>query len=113
MYDYFTTRDGSVFVEKECELMLYKTNVVSLPNGDLEAFLFNPDNSLYPRPIDEIIRDLNLLDNFEKVLCYQYPGVFNNPKMSIRIGEERTIDLYNAYKTYMKKIKADRYNKIK
>lgn len=40
MYDYFTTRDGSVFVEKECELMLYKTNVVSLPNGDLEAFLF-------------------------------------------------------------------------
>ena len=80
---------------------------------DLEAFLFNPDNSLYPRPIDEIICDLNLLDNFEKVLCYQYPGVFNNPKMSIRIGEERTIDLYNAYKTYMKKIKSDRYNKIK
>lgn len=75
---------------------------------DLEAFLFNPDNSLYPRPIEEIIHDLNLLDNFEKVLCYQYPGVFNNPKMSIRIGEERTIQLYNAYKAYMKKIKAKR-----
>ena len=40
MYDYFTTRDGAVYVENECELMLYKTNVVSLPNGDLEAFLF-------------------------------------------------------------------------
>lgn len=75
---------------------------------DLEAFLFNPDNSLYPRPIEEIIHDLNLLDNFEKVLCYQFPGVFNNPKMSIRIGEERTIQLYNAYKAYMKKIKAKR-----
>lgn len=75
---------------------------------DLEAFLFNPDNSLYPRPIEEIIHDLNLLDIFEKVLCYQYPGVFNNPKMSIRIGEERTIQLYNAYKAYMKKIKAKR-----
>ena len=80
---------------------------------DLEAFLFNPDNSLYPRPIDEIIHDLNLLDNFEKVLCYHYPGVFNNPKMSRRIGEERTIGLYNAYKAYMNKIKANRNNKIK
>ena len=38
---------------------------------DLEAFLFNPDNSLYPRPIEQIIHDLNLFDNFEKILCYQ------------------------------------------
>lgn len=72
---------------------------------DLEAFLFNPDNSLYPRPIEQIIHDLNLLDNFEKVLCYQYPGVFNNPKMSIRIGEERTIPLFKAYKKYMQDVK--------
>lgn len=41
---------------------------------DLEVFLFNPDNSLYPRPVEEIIRDLNLFDNFEKILCYQFPG---------------------------------------
>ena len=75
---------------------------------DLEAFLFNPDNSLYPRPIEQIIHDLNLLDNFEKVLCYQYPGVFNNPKMSIRIGEERTIPLFKAYKEYMNEVKARR-----
>lgn len=72
---------------------------------DLEAFLFNPDMSLYPRPIDEIVHDLNLLDNFEKVLCYQFPGVFSNPDMSVRVGEERTEELYNAYKAYMEKIK--------
>lgn len=68
---------------------------------DLEAFLFNPDMSLYPRPIDQIIGDLTLLDNFEKILCYQFPGVFNAPDMMSRIvGEERTIKLYNDYREY-------------
>lgn len=72
---------------------------------DLESFLFNPDNSLYPRPVEEIIRDLNLFDNFEKILCYQFPGVFNDPKMSVRIGEPRTIDLFNGYLKYLKELK--------
>jgi len=71
---------------------------------DLEAFLFNPDMSLYPKPIEQIISELNLLDNFEKVLTYQFPGVFNDPEMSIRIGEERTIQLFNDYKNYLKQI---------
>lgn len=78
---------------------------------DLEAFLFNPDMSLYPRPIEQIIHDLNLLDNFEKVFCYQFPGVFNDPEMSRRIGEERTIDLYLSYQEYMKKIKKEQNQK--
>ena len=73
---------------------------------DLEVFLFNPDNSLYPRPIGEIVRDLNLFDNFEKILCYQFPGVFNDPKMSIRVGEARTIDLFNGYMKYLKELKS-------
>lgn len=73
---------------------------------DLETFLFNPDNSLYPRPVEQIIHDLNLFDNFEKILCYQFPGVFNDPKMSIRVGEPRTIDLFNGYVKYLKEVKA-------
>ena len=72
---------------------------------DLEAFLFNPDNSLYPRPIEQIIHDLNLFDNFEKILCYQFPGVFNDPEMSIRVGEARTINLFNGYMRYLKELK--------
>ena len=75
---------------------------------DLEAFLFNPDNSLYPRPIEEIVHDLNLFDNFEKILCYQFPGVFNDPKMSIRIGEESTIKLFKGYQNYLKQLKKTR-----
>lgn len=70
---------------------------------DLETFLFNEDQSLYPRPLEEIVHDLNLFKNFEKILCYQFPGVFNDPKMSIRIGEERTLHLFKQYKQYLEK----------
>lgn len=80
---------------------------------DLEAFLFNPDQSLYPRPIEEIIHDLTLFDNFEKILCYQFPGVFNDSTMSRRIGEERTIKLYNDYQNYQQNVKNERNNKDK
>jgi hypothetical protein len=68
---------------------------------DLEAFLFHQEGYLYPRPIDEIVHDLTLFDNFEETLCYQYPGVFNNPEMSVRVGEESTIKLYLDYKNYL------------
>lgn len=78
---------------------------------DLEAFLFNKDMSLYPRPMDDILKDLNLLDNFEKILCYQFPGVFNDPDMSIRVGEARTIQLFNDYLTYLKELKQKKSNR--
>ena len=80
---------------------------------DLEAFLFNEDQSLYPRPIEQIIHDLNLFDNFEKILCYQFPGVFNDPKMSIRVGEKRTVDLFEGYQKYRERILYNRKAGIK
>lgn len=76
---------------------------------DLEAFLFNDDMSLYPRDTESIINDLYLLDNFEKVLCYQFPGVFNDPEASFRIGEEKTITLFRKYQEYLNKVKESRY----
>lgn len=72
---------------------------------DLEAFLFNEkEGYLYPRPITEIASDLNLFDNFEKVICYQYPGVFNKPGASVRVGEASTVALYNDYQAYLQKV---------
>lgn len=68
---------------------------------DLEAFLFNEDGSLFPRDIDGIIADLTEFDNFEKILCYQYPGVFNNPEMHPVIGEDRSVRLYEKYRQYL------------
>lgn len=75
---------------------------------DLEVFLFNPDQSLYPRPMDEIIKDLTLFDNFEKILCYQYPGVFSDPEASIQVGEDRTKELFVKYQEYLKTLKLSR-----
>jgi hypothetical protein len=70
---------------------------------DLEAFLFNEkEGYLYPRPITEIKQDLELFNSFEKVICYQYPGVFNNPKMSVRVGEASTTKLFLDYQNYLK-----------
>jgi hypothetical protein len=69
---------------------------------DLEAFLFNEkEGYLYPRPMKDIKQDLGQFSNFEKVICYQYPGVFNNPKMSVRVGEASTVQLYNDYQRYL------------
>lgn len=69
---------------------------------DLEAFLFHEEGYLYPRPIKEIINDLTMFDNFEKILCYQYTGVFNDPKMPIKIGERSTVQLFLDYQKYLK-----------
>ncbi len=69
---------------------------------DLEAFLFNESEGyLYPRPVEEIVNDLALFDNFEKVICYQYPGVFSDPEMSVQIGEDATVELFKSYRNYL------------
>lgn len=68
---------------------------------DLEAFLFDPlEQYLVPRPIDEIKTDLLMFDNFEKVVCYQYPGVFSDPDASVRVGEPSTVTLFKDYLEY-------------
>lgn len=67
---------------------------------DLEAFLFYSDGSLYPRPFDEIVTDLTMFDNFEKIFCYQYPGVFNNLNLHPQVGEDAGIELYDKYREY-------------
>ncbi|HUT24525.1 MAG TPA: DUF4434 domain-containing protein, partial [Sumerlaeia bacterium] len=67
---------------------------------DLEAFLFDGGGALYPRPIHGLIEDLNRFPTFEKILCYQYPGLFNAPWASRKPGGENTVALYRHYKAY-------------
>jgi hypothetical protein len=76
---------------------------------DLEAFLFNEkEGYLYPRPMSEIKYELALYDNFERVVCYQYPGVFSNPKTSLRVGEPSTVKLFQDYQEYFKSLTIDK-----
>jgi len=73
---------------------------------DLEVFLFGPKMELYPRPIKGLISDLDRFENFEKILCYQVPGLMNAPWMSRKPGGREpdsadTVRLYTDYKRYL------------
>lgn len=68
---------------------------------DLEVFLFNPDMSLYPRPMNEIINELKRFSKFEKILCYQFPGVFSAPDDRIIAGGAATIKSFEDYQNYV------------
>jgi len=70
---------------------------------DLEAFTFE-GNALIPRPIDGLVQDLRQFPDFEKILCYQYPGIFNAPQSRIKPGGYRTVTLYQDYMNYLEKI---------
>ena len=72
---------------------------------DMEVFeFFGPDNALIPRPIAGLLSDLHRFPNFEKILCYQYPGLMNSPSMSLKPGGENTVKLYLDYKKYLDSI---------
>ncbi len=67
---------------------------------DMEAFLFTEDQALYPRPLEQIVAELDGFTTFEKVLCYQYPGLFNAPDAARRPGGDDTVALYRNYRNY-------------
>jgi len=70
---------------------------------DMEAFLFD-GKALVPRPIDGLIQDMRRFPNFEKILCYQYPGIFNAPASRITPGGPLTVTLYNDYRSYLENL---------
>jgi hypothetical protein len=73
---------------------------------DLEVFLFAEKNALYPRPVDQVITDLLMFDNFEKICCYSYTGLMNAGWQTAKPGGERTVKLYNDYMKYLKDLSA-------
>jgi len=73
---------------------------------DMEAFLFEDDNvALVPRPIAGLIQDLQRFPNFEKILCYQYPGLFNSPSTKVQPGGAPTVVLYKDYQHYLQEVR--------
>jgi hypothetical protein len=70
---------------------------------DMEAFVFE-DKALVPRPIEGLLEDMKRFPNFEKILCYQYPGIFNAPESRITPGGPPTVVLYNKYRAYLRSL---------
>lgn len=80
---------------------------------DMEVFDFEKGvpgtlDALVPRPIKGLLSDLHRFPNFEKILCYQYPGLMNSPGMSIKPGGENTVQLFLDYKKYLKDLESSR-----
>jgi len=73
---------------------------------DMEAFLFK-EGALIPRPIGGLIQDLQRFPNFEKILCYQYPGIFNSPRTRVQPGGHPTVVLYQDYLGYRQHIRRE------
>jgi len=70
---------------------------------DMEAFVFD-DKALVPRPIAGLLQDMQRFPNFEKILCYQYPGIFNQPGLRITPGGPATVTLFQDYSHYLESI---------
>lgn len=69
---------------------------------DMEVFLFDRRGALIPRPIDGLVSDLLRFPNFEKIICYQYPGLLTAPDASIRPGGDEAVKLYEDYRRYLR-----------
>ncbi|AQQ72274.1 hypothetical protein SMSP2_02656 [Limihaloglobus sulfuriphilus] len=69
---------------------------------DMEIFLFGSRGELYPRPIEQIKSDLVRYSGFEKIMCYQFPGMMSAPWAKIQPGGDDAVELYKAYFEYVK-----------
>jgi Domain of unknown function (DUF4434) len=70
---------------------------------DMETFVFQ-GKALVPRPIQGIVESLHGLRNFEKILCYEYSGIFNSPQSKVKPGGLQTVTLYRDYLRYLRSL---------
>lgn len=71
---------------------------------DLEVFDFEKGSgALIPRTVDGLISDLTRFRNFEKVLCFEYTGLLNEPGILRPPGGGRTLKLWLDYKKFLDK----------
>lgn len=56
---------------------------------------------LWPRPIEQITAELARFPDFEKVLCFQYPGMITAPEASPRLGGEEAVKLFLEYRQFL------------
>ena len=73
---------------------------------NMEVFLFEGGGDcgapLIPRPIAGVREDMLRFPNFEKILCYQYPGLLTHPNASCKLGGQAAVKLYQDYQMYLR-----------
>jgi hypothetical protein len=52
--------------------------------------------------VEGLISDVRRFPNFEKILCYQFPGLMSGPGMSRKPGGEPSVKLYLDYQRFLK-----------
>ncbi len=71
---------------------------------DLEVFDFEKGTgALIPRSVEGLISDLTRFRNFEKVLCFEYTGLLNDPGTPHPPGGHGTTKLWQDYQIYLDK----------
>jgi len=68
--------------------------------ADMEIFQFQ-GKVLIPAPFERVRRQLEILSaHVEKILCYQYLGMMNEPGSPVHAGHETSVQLYQDYRNY-------------
>lgn len=100
--DDMTGEEAAAMLQELCDEAgshLWMNAEVFLFEGGVEA-----EVALIPRPIGQIVQDLRRFPNFEKIVCYQFPGLMNSPGMSITPGGPGTVALYRDYLDYVNRL---------
>lgn len=69
---------------------------------DMEVFLFDSGGALIPRPLFGLVDDLRRHPTFEKILCFQYPGLFCSPSASIQAGGPAAVRAFEEYARFLR-----------
>ena len=77
--------------------------------ADMEVFEFEGDvyrSALVPATMERIKRQLKSISPYvEKVLCYEYIGMFNKPGTIAYCGHPDSVKLYRDYESFLERIK--------
>lgn len=76
--------------------------------ADIELFRFEGavyNSALLPADFERVKRQLeNVAPYVDKILCYQYPGLMNPSDSACFAGHEKSAELYEEYRKYIKDI---------
>lgn len=71
---------------------------------DMEMFRYPFDEGLMPKPIDELVREIEVYDDVEQIFGYQFTGLMNPPESKRNLGGELAKQVYVDYVRYARSV---------